>query len=519
MDRAGRNPRLSSPGPAHRTGKLPELKDAHEARLTAHAALGQALLKIHSGNAAAAGKTAESLLRRVRAPEFDLTGLSPAEANCVKRMPAEAWMALQRYAQASNEVGITSVALSSLFDIDTRLMDGLAQLHVQHVALGRPVSGTLMARLQTLPFLEHLSQRGPAQGQPEYAALLQERVAQSPETPSLRGANQPPRTVRKMNGKPGLRRSVAPDDRKLQTGLNDAMKSGNGREARFFVGAILRAQLGPRLRLELLMAQAAPEEAKPAALPPRKLVGCLPPRKIFVPQLSAFVEDLAHEQQPAEAQVASPLLGRMCAGFGPASQTGPPSPQDEAVGDYLDEILNSDMPAQDKGTVCASTVSTPQGPRTAAQLAMQDGHPLAAARMILAILECHRGADEKLELLAMLGVSRVEVDTALSALELQKMPWVSEMNRLWKAGWDALALMAGDARVTLKDTAAAKPAVLHAERMWTKGSGKVLCVADREIPQLRFQRVDEQTFEAAGRFCYALDPDWLVKHTAGIPVA
>ena len=139
--------------------------------------------------------------------------------------------------------------------------------------------------------------------------------------------------------------------------------------------------------------------------------------------------------------------------------------------------------------------------------------------MMLAILECHLGSDEKLELLAMLGVSRVEVDTALSAPGLQKMPWVSEMNRLCKAGWNALALMAGDARVTLKDTDAAKPTVLHAERMWAKGSGKVLCVAEREIPQLRFQRVDEQTFEAAGRFCYALDPDWLVKHTAGIPVA
>ena len=94
MDRAGRNPRLSSPGPADRAGKLPALKDAHEARLTAHAALGEALLKIHSGNADAAGKTAAWLLRRVRAPEFDLTGLSPAEANCVKRMPAEAWMAI-----------------------------------------------------------------------------------------------------------------------------------------------------------------------------------------------------------------------------------------------------------------------------------------------------------------------------------------------------------------------------------------------------------------------------------------
>jgi hypothetical protein len=519
MDRAGRNPRLSSPGPADRAGKLPALKDAHEARLTAHAALGEALLKIHSGNADAAGKTAAWLLRRVRAPEFDLTGLTAQEAICVKRMPAEAWLVLQRYAQASNEVGITSVALSSIVEIDTRLLDGLAQLHVQHLALGSSINGTLLAKLQTLPFLEHLSQRGPAQGQPEYAALLQQRVAHSPETPSLRGANQPPRTVRKMNGKPRLRRSVAPDDRKLQTGLNDAMKAGNGREARFFVGAILRAQLGPRLRLELLMAQAAPEGGKLASSQPREPVAKLPRQKIFVPQLSAFVEDLAEEQPPAAAQVASPLLGRICAEFGPASQTGTPGPQYEEIGDYLDEILKSDMPAQDMGTVCVSTVSTPQGPRTAAQLAMQNGHPLAAARMMLAILECHRGADEKLELLAMLGVSRVDVDTALSAPALQKVPWVSEMNRLCKAGWDALALLAGDARVTLKDTDAAKPTVLHAERMWTKGSGKLLCSAGREIRELRFQRVDEQAFESAGRFCYALDPDWLVKYTAGMPVA
>jgi hypothetical protein len=128
-----------------------------------------------------------------------------------------------------------------------------------------------------------------------------------------------------------------------------------------------------------------------------------------------------------------------------------------------DEILNSDMPTQDKGTVCASTVSTPQGPRTAAQFAMQNGHPLAAAAMMLAILECRLGPDEKLELMAMLGVSNVEVD---------------------------------------------------AERMWTKGSGQVLCSAEEEIPQLRFQRVDEPDLEAEGQLCYAVEPGWLVKHPA-----
>jgi hypothetical protein len=79
--------------------------------------------------------------------------------------------------------------------------------------------------------------------------------------------------------------------------------------------------------------------------------------------------------------------------------------------------------------------------------------------------------------------------------------------------------MAGDARVTLKDTDAAKPTVLHAERMWTKGSGKVLCVADREIRELKFQRVDEHKLETAERFFYALYPDWLVKHTASQPAA
>jgi len=179
-----------------------------------------------------------------------------------------------------------------------------------------------------------------------------------------------------------------------------------------------------------------------------------------------------------------------------------------------DEILNSDMPTKDKGTVCASTVSTPQGPRTAAQFAMQNGHPLAAAAMMLAILECRLGPDEKLELMAMLGVSNVEVDAALSMPELQRMPLVSEMRRLWKAGWEALALMADDARVTLKDTADATPTVLRAERMWTKGSGQVLCAAEEEIPQLRFQRVDEPDLEAEGQLCYAVEPGWLVKHPA-----
>lgn len=374
MDGAGRTYRSSSPGPANRAGKLPALKEVHEARLTAHSALCEALLKIHSGSVAAATKSADALLRRVRAPEFDLTGLTPAEANCVKRMPAEAWVTLQQYAEASNEVGITSVALSSEVNVDTRLLDGLARLHVQHLALGRGISDTLMARLQTLPFLEHLTQRGPTQGLPEYAALQQQRAAQKPEAALLPSASRPPRTVK------------------------GAMKAGNGRETGFFVGAI-------------------------------------------------------------------PI------------------------------------------------VATPQGPRTAAQLAMQNGHPLAAAAMWLAILECHLGSDEKLELLAMLGVSRVEIDTALSMPELQRTPLVSEMNRLWKAGWEALALMAGDARVALKDAAGAKPTVLRAERMWTKGSGLVLCSAAREIPQLRFHGVSQNGLEAEGRLCYALAPDWLVKHT------
>lgn len=39
------------------------------------------------------------------------------------------------------------------------------------------------------------------------------------------------------------------------------------------------------------------------------------------------------------------------------------------------------------------------------------------------------------------------------------------------------------------------------------------------IPQLRFHRVEEPDLEAAGLFCYAVEPGWLVKHPASTSVA
>jgi hypothetical protein len=138
-----------------------------------------------------------------------------------------------------------------------------------------------------------------------------------------------------------------------------------------------------------------------------------PPTKIFVPELSAFVEDLDEEPQPPELTV-TPVLGRLCGQLGPAERGTPYHPGYAAVSAYLQEILNSTLPAQDKRTICASATLTPQGPLTAAQLAMQEGHPLAVSGMMLAVLECNVEPAEKLELLAMFRVSKEEVEAQLA---------------------------------------------------------------------------------------------------------
>jgi hypothetical protein len=386
--------------------------------------LSEALLETCQGNVDAAVTTADALLGRVSGPEFDLTGLIAAEASLVKRMPAQAWRTLQRYAQASNEVGITSVALSSRVDVGPTLVHGLAQLHLRHLALGRPVGGVQMARLQALPYLEHLSQRWAAKAPPEYAALLQQPTARAAEH-STRVANVPPRTARKMRDP--REPSVAPRDRMLQARLNQAMEGGDACSTRAAVSAILGAGLGPRLTLQLLLSQVAgepetvtnlrpvkmwePEPSPQDARMPRPVA--FPPTKIFVPELSAFVEDLDEEPQPPELTV-TPVLGRLCGQLGPAERGTPNHPGYAAVSAYLQEILNSTLPAQDKRTICASATLTPQGPLTAAQLAMQEGHPLAVARMMLAVRECNVEPAEKLELLAMFRVSKEEVEAQLA---------------------------------------------------------------------------------------------------------
>lgn len=500
-----------------RNGKLPELKAEHDVRAQALAELTEALLGGHSDEVApdksaykSAYRTADGLLSRVRAPEFDLTGLTREEAGYVQRMPPEAWAALQRYAQTSNEAGITSVALSSSFDVDERLVAGLAQFPLGYIALGRGLSPTLMARLQALPFLEHITQRGSAQGPAEYAALQQQPA------PSMSITNPSARRVRKKRSNQIAGWTPVANDASLQSKLDAAMKSGHSYNTGHAVQAILREpRLSPAQKLQFLLSPSAQHEAKPA---PQQRGTTEASKKLhhgrrFVPSLSAFVEESEHQaQQHGAMPLAPPLLARLC-GESTASQRGD-QPHAPAIGVYLTEILGSDLPLHDKITLCASTVETPHGPRTAAQLAMQNGNALVAGTMMQSILESSVEPEEKLELLAALGVSREDVETALAMPHMQKMPWVKYVSGQVKIGWEGLALLTDDRRVTLKDIPGTERYVLVAERMWTRGTGEVLCSADREIPQLKFHRIprhERADDEVDGRFRYTIPPDWLVK--------
>lgn len=491
--------------PAASTGKLPEVKRTHEARLQALRELTEVLHETFGGDEKEAASAADTWLRRVSGPELDLTHLSAQECDFVENLPAEAWRTLQRYAQTSTEAGITSVCLSSNLDMTATLMHGLAQLHVQHLALGYPVMGISRSRLEgRLPFLEHVSERWGAGSAPEYAALL-EPSAQAAEH-SEPVANIPPRTVRKKRAGQRLP-SVAPNDRVLQTRLSEAMERGDCKSTRPAVAAILGAKLGPQLTLQLLMSRAALEPAARTAV-------AFPPTKIFVPQLSAFVEDDDEEQRPPE-QTATPILGRLCGQLGPA-QHDPRHPGYRTVSAYLEEIVNSRLPAQDKRTICASAISTPQGPVTAARLAMQEGHPVAVARMMLAVIESGVAHNEKLELVAAFEVSQEEIDAAFSSPALLCLPQLHKIKALWQDCWEAMALLGGDARVTLKSSSEPIPVVMRAERMWTRGSGQVLCSSSRELPHLDWRRIPDDNPRAAGRFFYALDPGWLKPEPAAV---
>jgi hypothetical protein len=110
------------------------------------------------------------------------------------------------------------------------------------------------------------------------------------------------------------------------------------------------------------------------------------------------------------------LVTRMCAE--PATRE-----QYEALRAYLDEIFSADLSIDEMVLICVGMHLAPKGPATAAQRALQERHPEAAAVIVTAILESPLEAAQKDRLINAIAVKPASVIGAFSLWQLREDPW------------------------------------------------------------------------------------------------
>jgi hypothetical protein len=137
-------------------------------------------------------------------------------------------------------------------------------------------------------------------------------------------------------------------------------------------------------------------------------------RKLFVPQLSAFVEEtdaeVTAEDDDSPLADGPPVLHRLCEQLEPTRFE-----QFEAMGAYLREVLNSNLPMEHKEAICVSAHPAPDGSMvSAAQWALIKGSPAAAAQIVLAVLESGMATGTIKRILGKIGVDLDKLALALS---------------------------------------------------------------------------------------------------------
>jgi hypothetical protein len=324
-------------------------------------------------------------------------------------------------------------------------------------------------------------------------------------------------------------------DSAMTEGLNRVVMGSYPIAARGITDSILRAPeqvLNPDRKLALLMARLPATKRRTAntrsmALPPQmrergeKLAfrmeqNKLLPRKVFLPALAAFVEEQevmpGHDEyfdDATELHAHPPLLSRLCGELDPISPMG----QYAFINLYLCSVLDSNLPIEHKAEICASIhMDADGGEFTAAQRALREGHPTVATIFLLAVMESGLPPNEIRELENVLGVTREQIVGILKEQAKKKVPQAAILLQRIKKAVAGLELLEGDRRVDFR----VEPTNdgLIAERMWTRGTGTLLCSAPREIAVLQFSLVPEEkcaAFAAPGRYYYAIDPLDLVK--------
>jgi hypothetical protein len=475
----------------------------------------------------------EELFTRVAPPHLDLKidiRSNMAFVRCVETMSPEVWQALQNYALESNALGlgITSVSIGESVVIDDHVAKGLAQLGVKDLALERSVSRSLLERLERAGVVDATvydsRPKAPRQSRSERSQMRDARrdFAMDKSASRIESEAVTRNLIEKAHGTPSKL------DRPIKRRL--ALEIGKGKRppVRGVVRAVISAtdaNLDVSRKVDLLMARAPsskardPKQSQPAAsgVKSAKRFGELlqgnertarlvnrAPRKVFVPELSAFVEESDIDEDGDEG-LGAPVLHRLCGELPPNSFE-----QFEAMGAYLEEILQSILPGEHQDALCVSMHTGPRGEMSAARLALETGSPGAAAAIVLAVLESGKGPDAIQRIVSRLGVSPQDVMGALRAGAFERQPWCRGAIMRIDMALAGLELMKGGGPVKLNY---GSQDALTAHRMWNE-TGKLLCSSSSDIELLRHHQVGDRDRQALGSpelHFYLVDPANLAK--------
>jgi hypothetical protein len=402
------------------------------------------------------------LTSRLAGPELDLRDLNSDEVLWIYDMPPPCWDALQRLAAP----GITTLALGPEFAIDEGLVHCLGRLQtLEHLTLPPETSLTENQRQlleKGFPNLETIA-HGP--GRPQ--------AAPSAEISAL---DVPVDAVLCMNA---LGTAVRADD------------DVGAYRAAFDLLALPPEECKPVLADLPVILERAMTEGRSGAVRGIVKAVTLPLPWLEGPRLA-----LLH------GHASTPLLTRLC-------EHGGTTPWDagriDCIHDFMQEVLKpSRLDGEEQNAICQS----------AGSMAMRNGHPAAAAMMIMAVLECDLPPARRADLLLRLAVTPADVKRALNEPEQWSRPLSRELAaRLGRTEF-AFDLLRHDGRVVLRgdDEGFSAAAGLRAEKIITSaGKVRLLCSATQPLSGLA---PAADWVDPGGRpHAYAVPPGWLVEAT------
>ena len=500
----------------------------------------------------------EELFARLAPPELDLRidvgrtdsggkPISPEQreknkafARCVQEMETTAWEALQNCATSGGRIGIRLVSIGKSVDVNSRVARGLGKLNVEVLTLDRDISDSLKLRLKKAGVSAQVRQAPKPETAAAASAAQEEATRLRLQRAATHVARQDFANARMENADHAQRvtgnlitvahESWSKVDRPIMKRLAQEICKGNVSGVRGMMRAVLprESPLGIPRKVDLLMARGPSQAVRTRDEPPGaatemktpKLLGdMLEPgersrlekhvearRKVFIPELSAFVEEpelpAAEEQAPADFE--PPMLHRLCGDLPPDSYD-----QFEAMGAYVDEILNSDLPRDQREALCVSTHAGARGEASAVRRALDVGNPGAAAAIMLAIMESDNWALAA-AILPKLGVSPQEVVDALKAGPFRQIPWCATAIGRLNAAAAGLKILEGGVAVKLNY---GPKAVLRAHSMWNR-TGKLVCSSEKAVPALQYHQPsgdDHDKLKGLGAYVYLVDPDKLTR--------